>query len=454
MTPKPTKTIFITSFHVLVSRNILSSPFLALLEKAGWRVVVIMPQKKQEYFEREFGGANVLIEGVENRLNRLDGFFRDLALAAIKTKSLRLMRQRGMGIERPLMQKLLFFAPAIRPLIPFLYRLIMPAHSFHDLFLKYKPDLIFSTDVFSSNDCRLMREAVVHGVPTLGMIRSWDNLTTKGGFRVISERLVAHNEIASDEAAKFHGINPAIITKIGVPHYDRYLQGATVPRAEFLESLGLSTDGRYIVYAPIGDRIMKVGERVQQSTFDKDAIEALDKTLPTGIALIVRLPPTDTVTVGRSLFSPRVIFQEPGVRFGEGVTAVRGSEMSRADDNLLLNTLYHASLLINPFSSLCLDALVLDRPVVVPHFDFHPVSFVQSIKRLQEFEHFRPIMESPGVKVVNSAKELESAICDYLANSVLDHEARRFLAEKECFKLDGRSSERLFEVARRLAENK
>ena len=90
------KTIFITSFHVLVSRNILASPFFDLLKKDGWKIVVVMPEKKREYFEREFGGENVFIEGVKNTLGRADDFFKDIALAAIRTLSLAEMRCRGM----------------------------------------------------------------------------------------------------------------------------------------------------------------------------------------------------------------------------------------------------------------------------------------------------------------------------------------------------------------------
>src|SRR3989338_9122603 len=59
------KTIFINSFHVLVSRNILASPFFDLLKKDGWKIVVVMPEKKREDFERGFGGENVFFEGGE-----------------------------------------------------------------------------------------------------------------------------------------------------------------------------------------------------------------------------------------------------------------------------------------------------------------------------------------------------------------------------------------------------
>ena len=47
------KTILITSFHPLISRNILFSPVLDLLRASGVRVVVIGRTKKKEFFKKE-----------------------------------------------------------------------------------------------------------------------------------------------------------------------------------------------------------------------------------------------------------------------------------------------------------------------------------------------------------------------------------------------------------------
>lgn len=440
------KTIFITSFHVLISRNILCAPILKLLTERGWRVVLIMPKKKEEYFRKTFGGPQVFAEGVPNKLDRRDDLFKDLALAAVRTSSLRTMRRRQMGIERPVMQKVFFFAPLVRRFIPYLYRLTMPRHSFRELFERYRPSIVFSTDVFSSSDCRILHEARVHGVPTLGMVRSWDNLTTKGGFRVVPDTLLVHNEFAKNEAIRFHGIHPSRMRVIGIPHYDNYIHPPKISRAEFLRQMGIPEDKTFFVYAPLGDRIMKVGNVVHTHFYDGELIPIIERCLPPNAFLIVRFPPTDTVTVDRTRLSPRVIFSYPGVRFGEGVGGIRSSEMSREDDESLFNAIYYSNGVVNSFSSIFVDALFIDRPIIVPAFDPKPVSYWESVRRVEEFEHLKPVMGSAAVKTAWTPEELAAHLRFYAEDKTRDAPARAALMEKECFSHDGKSSERLLAV--------
>ena len=67
-------------------------------------------------------------------------------------------------------------------------------------FSLYQPRLVFATDVFNDNDVYLLAEALSRKVGTVGMIRSWDNFTTKGFFRVKPDHLLVHNEILKKEA--------------------------------------------------------------------------------------------------------------------------------------------------------------------------------------------------------------------------------------------------------------
>ena len=59
------KTVFITSFHILISRNILAAGIPRLLVAEGFRVVVLVPEYKLTYFRERFAGPNVLIEGID-----------------------------------------------------------------------------------------------------------------------------------------------------------------------------------------------------------------------------------------------------------------------------------------------------------------------------------------------------------------------------------------------------
>ncbi len=439
------KTIIITSFHVFTSRNILSAPFLRLLCEDGWRVVIVAPEKKQAFLEREFGNAQVSVRGINNRLTRWDAFFKTLALAALRTRSLEIMKKRGMGIEHPFLVKCLFWAPLVRPFIPLLYRLCMPRNTFSDLFEVEKPDLVFSPDVFSANDCRIMHEAKAREIPVLGMVRSWDNLTTKGGFRVVPDILVANNEIVRDEALKLHHIPRERIRIVGIPHYDTYRGFPRLPREKILHQLGVPSGKRYIVYAPLGDRIVKVGERMIPHTLDRDYIALMLKFLPPEYVLFVRLPPTDTVTLGDIAKDPRLIIDRPGERFGEGLKAIRMTELSPADDRHLVETIAESDALFTVSSSIAVDALYLEKPVVLIGFDPKPATYWESVLRIHEFEHIQSLLSSRAVFVARMKEDLKHFLASLLSLSVPD-DAREELLRRECFRSDGKSSERLIEV--------
>jgi len=428
------KTIFITSFHVLISRNIFSAPFFKLLtEDKSIKIVLVVPEKK--------------ILGIKNPLTRLDDFLKDFALAAVRTRSLAIMRARKMGLERPLSQKIFFWAPIFRHYIPRLYSLLLPDAFFKEIFGRYQPAVIFSTDVFSAVDCRIMLAAKRRSIPIVGMVRSWDNLTTKGGFRVIPNLLVVHNEIIKKEAIEIHNIDPAIIKITGIPHYDNYLLEPTVNREQFLDKFGMGKNDRFVVYAPLGDRIMKVSEHIYRPhTFDRDMIKILDEVIPKSHHLLVRFPPTDSVNLDGANFSSRVILERPGTSFGSDLKGIRTSELSSEDDKHLINTIFYCDFVLTPFSSIAIDAALLDKPVIILGFDPYPVSYIESVERLHEFNHYKQLFISGGVCLVKSRWELDKSITNYLADLAKDKEERKNMIREQCFKVDGQASQRLFDV--------
>lgn len=443
------KTILITSFHVFISRNILSAPFLDLLVRENFKVVIVASEKKQSFLGRQFGGPQVSVGGIENRLTRLDAFFKTLALRALKTRSLKVMSKRGMGIEHPLLFKSLFFAPLIRPIIPFLYRFFASKRTFADIFDKYKPDVVLAADVMSANDCRIMLEAGRRGVPVVGMVRSWDNLTTKGGFRVIPNVLAVNNVIVKEEAVKLHSISPAIIKIVGIPHYDNYLNMVVPPRDEFLRKFGIGRNKRYVLYAPLGDRIVKVGDKIMPHTFDRDIVSLILKYLPESFFLLVRLPPTDTVNLEGVEGDPRLVVDRPGTSFGEGVGGVRITELSPEDDKHLVASITYSEAVLTVFSSIAVDALFLKKPSALIGFDPRPVSFWESVQRIHEFEHVRPLIDSAAVLKINNEEKLRNFLGSLGAISVPEEE-RKKIVKLECYAEDGKSSERLLGFLREI----
>ena len=87
------KTIFITNFHLIISRNILATDILRILRENDTRVVIIVPEQKKEYFQKTYGGENVIVEGIKaNQPSRSKTglVFKRLSHAMLNTESVRL----------------------------------------------------------------------------------------------------------------------------------------------------------------------------------------------------------------------------------------------------------------------------------------------------------------------------------------------------------------------------
>ena len=428
------KTIFITSFHILISRNILATEILPLLAKGDRQVVILCPRKKEEFFRKEFKQDGVIIESVAVNLNWRDFFLRFLSLAALRTKTLWLKRRTEMKGVGAVFSEIIpvFLANWLtRRLSPFL----TPRNRSQLLLEKYKPELIFATDVQNEYDVSLMDAARKRGIKIVGMVRSWDNLAAKGLIRIIPDVLLASNELVKREAVELHGVLAEKIQVVGLPHYDNYFQPPKFSREVLAEKLGLSASKKFVLFAPIGDRYLA------DNFVDKNVLILLDKILSADWEILVRLPPTDSVKeIESGNFSGRVKIYRPGGRFG----SVKNTELTRADDDVLIASIRYADLIVAGPSTMVIDTAIFDKPVILIGFDGKENRpYLESVRHYYDYNHFQPIMKSGGAPLARNEEQFEKFIRAYLANPAIDRVGRRQIVELECQFTEGQSSQRV-----------
>lgn len=440
------KTVLITSFHVFISRNILGSGFFErLCRDSDLKIIILVPEKKKDFFEKNYGTSpNVVIEGVKGKVGRVDAYLNDFALASFTTTSAKIRRRLGMGWIFDYTKYLFFFAPAFFRIYHILYRLFTPRARYKDIFEKHKPDFLFSTDIFAPMDANIMLDAKAFGVPILGMIRSWDNLTTKGPFCVRPDILVVANNLMKKEAVEIHGYSPNAISVVGIPHYDRYGVGPVSSRQDSLKRLGIPSDKRFFVYSPHGDRFFP---RSVVGTFDRDAIELISSFLPDSHVLLVRLPPADSVTLDGIKIRPgKVFYDRPGEQLSVDPKFYKQNELSQDDENNLIDTLHHCDGIISLATTLAIDGAFFDKPQIVIGFWLeNRVISKKSAIHAQEYNHMVNLVESKGVRLVKNKDDLAQAIKEYSNDPTLDHEGRMELVEEQCFSNDRNSSARLLD---------
>lgn len=434
------KTIFITSCHSLISRNILFTGILDILTKKGIKVVIIVPQGKIEYFQKTFAREGVSIEGAKIHSKRREGIMKYLSLTALRTKTLYIKRKTEMKGSGSILS--LFLNNAfMHTLIRFIEGISYTDHIFSDLFKKYSPSSVFITDIQNEIDLALLNEANKNNIYTLGMVRSWDNLTSKGLIRVVPDRLIVWNEIIKKEATTLHEIDENIISIVGIPHYDAYKSYDYSNKKAFFDKIGADINKKMILVIPIGDRYLR------ENNVDRDIVDILDKTLPDNYQILVRLPPGDYV---RELEDNPNQFKRIKVLYDRARSThdnIKITEIHKDDDIHLGQTLNWSDIVISGPSTVVIDAVFMNRPTILFGFDgYRKKDYFDSIKRFYDYDNFIPIIESKGARLASSESEMNELIKKYIDNPNLDQEFRKDLTDKEVKYSDGTATSHLASV--------
>lgn len=447
------KTIFISAFTNFVVRNIFETDFLLTLKKdRNLRLVIIAPETERDYLFNNFGGPNLVVEGVKilplTTTQVLIGKFSRLFL---NTYTIRLFNRLRTDFRNPLSFLPYYFGRALSPwlqgwlpgirLVRWLDYHCVRRSRFTNLFDRYQPDLIFSTDITDrssgESDIDLLREAKRRGTKTVGMVRSWDNLTTRGVIREVPDQIIVHNEIIKNECLALNGIAEERVRVVGVPHYDKYLRAKLQPRETFLKKIGLDPRKKTILFVTIADMFLEKQLGGKTPTYNRYCLEQLSRLDAKHNQILVRFPLIGGGELGDFQPPTNMVLDRPATLFGKG-------ELSAEADDYLINVLAHSDVVLPGPSTIAIDAMLFDRPIVWIGFDKEKnLPLEKSVTKFMYVEHLRPLMDFKALRIAKNESELLSMIEAYLKNPALDRAERKAVITRTCFKTDGQSSERL-----------
>jgi hypothetical protein len=113
----------------------------------------------------------------------------------------------------------------------------------------------------------------------------------------------------------------------------------------------------------------------------------------------------------------------------------------------LVNLLSGCAICINSGSTLAIDGIIHDKPVILSLFDGEDdVPWHRSIRRYNDVIHMRKLIELGGLQVASSFDEFGALIKRYLSDPSLDSEGRAHTRARECGQVDGRACERIADV--------
>jgi hypothetical protein len=306
------------------------------------------------------------------------------------------------------------------------------------------PTILISASPETFYDVPWLLAAGLLGIPRAVWIRSWDNLTSKIHALPDAEIFFVWSDLMAHELRQYfpeYAHRQTILT--GPLQFDGHHDPANViPREEFCARMGLNPNRSIILYCTGGPHIM---------TKEYFVIRDLQKVvadMPAHVRpqILVRVHPYSWNSDFRAYESLRDVCLWP--REKDAPAMAGGSTTGLIDDyKIMMSSFHHQAVNVNIASTVTLDSVVLDKPVINVAYDgsqrLHP--FV-SAARSYRYDHYKPVVRSGAVSVAYSLDDLRKYVNQALVHPDGQRQQRQDLVRLECGEVDGRAGERLVDA--------
>ncbi len=446
--------LFVASFHFLSSRNFFTTDvFSALKQNKKINLIVFVPKSKLDLLRNNYEHENVKLVGIDEQLilGRNFSKFKWLNFFLIPTRAVRFRAQEKWNRERTftglielgLSYFLSLFLSKFkfaRNIVRYLDKKFDRSPMLLEYFNKYRPEYILVTDVFNNADICFLKEAEVNNVFSMGLVRSWDNTTTKGLMRIITNKLIVNNEIIKNEAVKFHDVNPRDIFISGIPQFDIYFRNAYNTREEFFKEIGADINKRLILFAPAGSILSDTDWQLCQIL--KDGLRK--KILPSNIQFLIRKHPLGHPGfLEKFITDKNFLIEWPGTK-PENSDHPKITELINKDQKHLVNSLHYSEMIIYVNSTIGIDSLPFNKPQIMIEFDgWEKKRYIESVKHYHDEEHMQKYLQTGAVKIAKTPEELLLLINIFLNNPKIDEEKRKTAIKEQLYYSDDQCGKRV-----------
>ncbi len=313
--------------------------------------------------------------------------------------------------------------------------------------------LVTTTTGLDDYDLPILKEAQKRKVPILTYIESWDNIwkMERQKEKMIQvDHLLVWNKMMQEHAQRVFGYTPNQIHLVGSPRLDFFWHKEKLPsREELCRFLGVDPQKKLIHIATV--------ELYDISYVVKILAEARDrKKIATPVEIYCSVHP------GGDLAKHQGYAQKYNVklRYSFGRSDQTPNPLFRynpteAEMYLLTSLWIHSDLMINFSSTAAIESMLGDTPTINVMFgkpwDWYAWRKSAVYRDFQE--HYKDIIAEQGTTVVKNKKQLLNAVNQYLGKPALHRKGRRKTCQKMLTYLDGRASQRVFDLIIAKAKN-
>lgn len=322
-------------------------------------------------------------------------------------------------------------------------------HVYDQLFSRLKPDLVFNGSHIHGPAGELpLIVANRLGIKTAGFIFSWDNLTSRSRiFAQYDYWLVWHEGMKKQLLSIYPKIRSDRVFVTGTPQMDFHFKPEfRLSREELCRRIGVDVLRPFILYTTGIDRHFPM-EHLHVELVIK-LLQELN--LPDRPQLVVRNYIKGTSAQMRAL-TERTI---QDVVFPPMLWDVAWATPRPEDLELYCSLVHHSSLSINAASTVTLEFMLLDKPVI--NLDFDPpgtnLEYCDGFKRHIRFDHFWPVAQSGGTMVAQSEDDMLKMLKRGLTRPEADSIARgQFIRDFFGSTADGQAGRRVADTLLALA---
>lgn len=444
-------------------RNFILSSFLQELKEDKTEVIIFSGLKKEVYDLEHFSNIKI-IELHIYRENKASWVFRKgkelghlQKFKHIFSISRTLQSHRNSKKDlRSLMNRFLIFYTSFfhsEKWINRFYKMQVASFKNNEVAKKYslllkenKCDLLFFTHQRPPYLAPLAIAAKKNNILTCSFIFSWDNLASKGRMAADFDYYVVWSDLMKEELLHFYpNTSEERAEVVGTPQFEPYvLPKFQTTKEDFTEKFNISADKKTICYS-CGD----VSTSKNDGLYIKCIAEAIIQKEIEDVNFIVRTAPAED----GSRFSeikkmyPFIIWNFPKWYLSRENHPEPWSQRIPTEEDVkdLRALLEFSDLGINMCSTMSLDFMIFDKPVINPVFGSETNGLYYD-QRFLKYHHYQKVVNSGAVYISKNKEELIAAIKEALANPQKQAKERQNLLNLQIGKPLKGTSKRILET--------
>lgn len=272
---------------------------------------------------------------------------------------------------------------------------------------KYEPDIVYFTHQRPSFIAPLVYASKKLNIPSASFIFSWDNLASKGRMAGDFDYYFVWSNLMKDELLEFYGsVKAKQVKVVGTPQFEPYVLDRYYDSKEnFNKKFGLDNSLKTICYS-CGD----VSTSKNDALYVKTIAEAIKSNeIFEHVNFIVRTSPAEDPVRFKKLKTefPFVKWNYPKWKLARNthqeIWSQRVPDVEDVTD--LRSLLAYSDVIINMCSTMSLDAMFFDKPVINPVFGNKENGLYDDQKYLK-YRHYKQVVKSGAVNVVKHPSQL------------------------------------------------